>query len=71
MLTEINLSFGTDAGVEEFVGEIQDQLSPDARPHLAELITEHVMHRDCSYADEFGYGLDLILDSLESCLAKR
>lgn len=71
VLTELNLSFGTDAGVEEFVGEIQDQLSPDAHPHLAELITEHVMHRDCSYADEFGHGLRLIRDSLESRPARR
>ncbi|MEU4132549.1 TetR/AcrR family transcriptional regulator [Streptomyces wuyuanensis] len=71
VLTELNLPFDTDAGVEEFVGEIQDRLSPDAYPHLAELITEHVLHRDYSYADEFGYGLDLILDSLEARLANR
>ncbi|MFG2327989.1 TetR/AcrR family transcriptional regulator [Streptomyces sp. NPDC048604] len=71
VLTELNLPFGTDAdgGVEEFVGEIQDRLSPDAYPHLAELITEQVMHQDYSYADEFAYGLDLILDSVAARLA--
>ncbi|MFJ6632564.1 TetR/AcrR family transcriptional regulator [Streptomyces sp. NPDC091376] len=69
VLTELNLPFDADTGVEEFVGEIQEQLSPDAYPHLAELITEHVMHRDYSYSDEFDYGLDLILDSVESRLA--
>lgn len=75
VLTELNLPFatgtGTGTGVEEFVGEIQEQLSPDSYPHLAELVTEHVMHRDYSYGDEFEYGLDLILDSLESRLADR
>ncbi|MFJ7068209.1 TetR/AcrR family transcriptional regulator [Streptomyces sp. NPDC101115] len=71
VLIELNLPFdaGADAGAEEFVREIQEQLSPDAYPHLVELITEQVMQRDYSYADEFGYGLDLILDSLESQLA--
>lgn len=29
------------------------------------------MHRDCSYADEFGHGLRLIRDSLESRPAQR
>lgn len=73
VLIELNLPFDTDAdaGVEEFVDEIQDQLSPDDYPHLVELITEQVMHQDYSYADEFEYGLDLILDGLESRLADR
>lgn len=71
VLTELNLPFDPGTGVEEFVDEIQDVLSPDAYPHLVELITEHVVHQDYAYADEFEYGLDLILDSLESRLAQR
>ncbi|WP_331909871.1 TetR/AcrR family transcriptional regulator C-terminal domain-containing protein [Streptomyces sp.] len=71
VLTELNLPFDADTGVEEFVGEIQEQISPDAYPHLVELITEQVMHGDYSYADEFEYGLDLILDSVESRLANQ
>ncbi len=38
----------------------------DAYPHLAEMITEHVLTPDYDYAEEFDFGLDLILDGLES-----
>ncbi|WP_406864319.1 TetR/AcrR family transcriptional regulator [Streptomyces sp. HUAS MG47] len=68
VLTELNLPFDTDAGVGEFVDEIQDQHSPEAYPHLTELITEQVRNQDYSYGDEFTYGLDLILDSVASRL---
>jgi len=34
-------------------------------PHLAEMITEHAMKPGYDYADEFEFGLDLILDGLE------
>ncbi|KAB2589666.1 TetR/AcrR family transcriptional regulator [Streptomyces arboris] len=71
VLTELNLPFDAGAGAGEFVGELQGQLPPDAYPHLAELVTEHVVRRGYSYADEFDYGLGLILDSLESRLADR
>ncbi|WP_331728179.1 TetR/AcrR family transcriptional regulator [Streptomyces sp. NBC_00158] len=71
VLTELNLPFDPGVGAREFVDEIQDLLSPESYPHLVELITEHVVHQDYAYADEFEYGLDLILDSLESRLADR
>jgi hypothetical protein len=34
-------------------------------PHLTELAVEHVLAPGYDYADEFEYGLDLILDGLE------
>jgi AcrR family transcriptional regulator len=34
-------------------------------PHLTELTVEHVLQPGYAYADEFEYGLDLILDGLE------
>ncbi|MEU0159771.1 TetR/AcrR family transcriptional regulator [Streptomyces sp. NPDC006261] len=71
VLTELNLPFDTGAGADELADEIQGQLPPGAYPHLVELITEHVVQRDYSYAAEFEYGLGLILDSLESRLADR
>ena len=37
-----------------------------AYPHLAEMITEHALTPDYDYAKEFDFGLDLILDGLES-----
>lgn len=69
VVTELNLPFDAGESVEEFVDEIQHQLRPDIYPHLAELITAQVVHRNYSYATEFEYGLALILDSLETRLA--
>jgi AcrR family transcriptional regulator len=71
VLTELNLPFEAGAGAEELAGEIQDQLPLDAYPHLVELITEQIVQREYSYADEFEYGLTLILDSLEARLADQ
>ena len=48
------------------------QFPADEYPHLAEMITEHALKPGYDYADEFEFGLDLILDGLErlrgSCL---
>ncbi len=41
------------------------QLPEDRYPHLAELTVEHVLKPGYAYADEFEFGLDLILDGLE------
>ena len=35
------------------------------RSHLAELTVKHVLQPGCDYGDEFGFGLELILDGLE------
>ena len=40
----------------------------DEYPNLAEFITEHAMQPGYDYADEFEYGLDLILDGLARAL---
>jgi len=37
-----------------------------AYPNLAEFITDHAMKPGYDYADEFEYGLDLVLDGLEA-----
>ncbi|MEU7318684.1 hypothetical protein [Streptomyces sp. NPDC007083] len=36
----------------------------DTYPHLAELATEHALKPGYDYADEFTFGLTLILDAL-------
>ncbi|MBA2558069.1 MAG: TetR/AcrR family transcriptional regulator, partial [Chloroflexi bacterium] len=33
--------------------------------HLLEMLTDHVMTPGYDFADEFEYGLDLLLDGLE------
>jgi AcrR family transcriptional regulator len=69
VLTELNLPFDADDGAEGFVDEIRDLLPPDEYPYLVEMITEQVVGRNYAYADEFDFGLDLILDRLAPLLA--
>lgn len=70
VLTELNLPFDADESPEEFVGQIEQMLPADDYPHLVAMITEQVIGQDYAYADEFEFGLDLILDSLEQHLAQ-
>ena len=42
-----------------------DRVPADRYPHLRELTTEHVMQPGYDYADEFTFGLELLLESLE------
>ena len=69
VLTELTLPFDEDEGAGGFVDEVRDLIDPVAFPHLVELMTEQVVGQDYSYGQEFGFGLDLILDSLERHLA--
>jgi AcrR family transcriptional regulator len=64
VLTELNLPFDTTESVNEFASEVQLLLA-DTYPHLAEMVTDHVMGQNYAYANEFEFGLDLILDSVE------
>ena len=68
VLTELNLPFDADEGVDDYVSEIG--LPADTYPHLAEMITEQVVGRAWVLADEFDYGLGLILDGLEERFAQ-
>jgi AcrR family transcriptional regulator len=66
VLTELNLPFEPGEATEEFVETLA--LPVDDYPHLTEMITEQVRGREYAYADEFTYGLELILDGLEERL---
>jgi AcrR family transcriptional regulator len=64
---ELSLPFDTSspdeaAAIAEAILEV---FPSEAYPHLAELTIDHVMQPGYSYADEFEFGLDLILDSLD------
>ena len=67
VLTEMNLPFSD--GADEFVGEFTEALPMDEYPHLGELAAV-IMASGYRYADEFGYGLGLILDSIEHRLGR-
>jgi AcrR family transcriptional regulator len=64
-LQQLNLPLNT---VENAAGVAQDilrRIPRDEHPHLAEMITEHALKPGYDYAEEFEFGLDLILDGLE------
>ena len=64
-LTKMNLPFASGA---EVAGVAQTMLQPfpvNEYPNLVEFITEHAMKPGYDYADEFEYGLDVLLDGLE------
>ena len=65
-LTKLNLPFGTS---EEAADVAQDMLEPfpvNEYPNLVEFLSEHVLQPGYDYGDEFTYGLELILDGLET-----
>jgi AcrR family transcriptional regulator len=64
VLTETNLPFDADEGAEGFVEEIGDLLDPAQYPHLVEVVTAQIAG-GFAYGDEFEFGLDLVLDSVE------
>ena len=64
-LTKMNLPFESS---EEIADVAEGMLRPfpvGEYPNLVEILSEHVMKPGYEYGDEFEYGLDLILESLE------
>jgi len=70
-LQERSLPFPTPEETAELAQDILAGIPADTSyPHLAELTTQHVLRPGYDYANEFEFGLDLILDGLESTSAK-
>jgi AcrR family transcriptional regulator len=64
-LQEQRLPFTTPEETTAVTGDILRQLPADAYPHLTEMAVEHVLRPGYAYADEFAFGLELLLDGLE------
>ncbi|HSO52005.1 MAG TPA: TetR/AcrR family transcriptional regulator C-terminal domain-containing protein [Actinomycetes bacterium] len=65
-LQEASLPFTTAEETAEVAESIMSGFpAADAYPHLAELVIDHVLQPGYDYANEFEFGLDLILDGLE------
>jgi AcrR family transcriptional regulator len=60
-----NLTFSTSEEAAVVAENILRQLPSDEYPHLAEMIIEHALKPGYDYAEEFKFGLDLILNGLE------
>jgi AcrR family transcriptional regulator len=64
-LQQVSLPFQEPAEVAGMAERFLRQFPAEAYPHLAEFTVQHVLQPGYDYADEFAFGLDLILDGLE------
>jgi AcrR family transcriptional regulator len=64
-LQQVNLPSTTSAESAELAENILRELPAHDYPYLAEMIVEHALKPGYDYAEEFEFGLDLILDGLE------
>ena len=64
-MQELNLPFSTPEETAAMAVTFLDHFPAEEYPHLAELTVKHVLRPGYDYGNEFGFGLDLILDGLE------
>jgi AcrR family transcriptional regulator len=64
-LQQASLPFKTSAEAAAMADAMLKQFPVDAYPRLAEMMIQHVLQPGYDYADEFEFGLDLLLDGLE------
>jgi AcrR family transcriptional regulator len=64
-LQQVNLPSHTAEESAALAENILRELPAREYPHLAEMIVEHALKPGYDYAEEFEFGLDLILDGLE------
>jgi AcrR family transcriptional regulator len=64
-LQQVNLPAGAGERAPEVARTFLRQFRAEEYPNLAEMVVEHAMKPGYDYADEFEFGLDLILDGLE------
>ncbi|WP_331767654.1 TetR/AcrR family transcriptional regulator [Embleya sp. NBC_00896] len=64
VIQELSLPFSGSAELDEVAGAILREMPADTYPHLTELVTRHALEPGYDYADEFTFGLTLILDAL-------
>jgi AcrR family transcriptional regulator len=67
-LQEASLPFEGRESVGDIAGPIMEQMAAGEYPHLAQMATTYYLQPGYDFGDEFRFGLDLILDGLESAL---
>ena len=65
-LQEANLPLDDDGDIGEVAESIAEAFPVGEYPYLMELTIEHILQPGYRFADEFEFGLDLILDGLEA-----
>jgi AcrR family transcriptional regulator len=64
-LTKMNLPFDDTSDIADMAQSMLEPFPVDEYPNLVAFITDHAMKPGYDFADEFEYGLDLVLDGLE------
>jgi AcrR family transcriptional regulator len=64
-MAELMLPLGTPEQTAEVAQAILARFPVEEYPHLAEFTVEHVLQPGYDYAEEFEFGLDLLLDGIE------
>jgi AcrR family transcriptional regulator len=64
VLQETSLPFTNRTELDEVADDILRDLPPDAYPNLTAIIADYATRPGYAYADEFDFGLSLILDAL-------
>lgn len=64
-LQEATLPFENGEETAELAESIMGDMAPGEYPHLTRLAMEHVLQPGYDFADEFDFGLELLLDGLE------
>jgi AcrR family transcriptional regulator len=70
-LNERALPLATRQDVTEVARNIVRESPAGEYPYLTEMAMEHVMKRKYDYGDEFGFGLELILEGLKKASSDR
>ena len=65
-MTQATVPYETPAGMGAMAESMFDPFPPNEYPNLAEFVNKHVMKAGYEYADEYEYGLDRILDAIET-----
>ena len=69
-LQEASLPFEGRESVGDVAGPIMERMAAGEYPHLAQMATTYYLQPGYDFGDEFRFGLDLILDGLESALRR-
>jgi AcrR family transcriptional regulator len=68
-LTKMSVPFDTAAEMDAMASDMFEPFPAGEYPNLTEFVTDHVLKPGYDYAEEFEYGLDLILTALEEAFA--
>ena len=68
---EASLPFEGPDNVVEVAEPIMEQMAGGEYPHMIDMATSYYLEPGYDFADEFSFGLDLILDSLARSLEEE